>query len=113
MLSLLRETTFRSLRHRNYRRYFFGQIVSFTGSWMQSAALMWLMYDRTGDPRWPSWLLVVQVGPTLLLGAWGGSLADRRPKRQLVITTQSAFLVNAVLLTVMVAGGFAVSGLVL
>src|SRR5438477_6121336 len=79
----LKETTFRSLRHRNYRLYFFGQIVSFTGSWMQSAALMWLMYDRTGDPRWPSWLLVAQIGPTLLLGTWGGGLADRHPKRTL------------------------------
>src|SRR5438477_12871416 len=84
-------TTFRSLRHPNYRRYFLGQIVSFTGSWMQSAALMWLMYDRTGDPRWPGWLLVAQVGPTLLLGTWGGALADRWPKRDLVLRTQTAF----------------------
>src|SRR6187431_287588 len=87
----LKQTTFRSLRHRNYRLYFFGQIVSFTGSWMQSAALMWLMYDRTGDPRWPSWLLVAQVGPTLLLGTWGGHLADRLYKPRLIFATQSAF----------------------
>lgn len=111
--SALRDTTFRSLRHRDYRRYFFGQIVSFTGSWMQSAALMWLMYDRTGDPRWPSWLLVAQVGPTLLLGAWGGHLADRVPKRNLVIRTQTAFLVNAVLLAAVVALDAAVPGVVL
>ena len=73
--SSLKNSTFRSLRHRNYRRYFFGQIVSFIGSWMQSAALMWLLYDRTGDPRWPSWVLVAQVGPTVLLGTWGGGSA--------------------------------------
>lgn len=103
LIALLKGTTFRSLRHRNYRRYFFGQIVSFTGSWMQSAALMWLLYDRTGDPRWPSLLLVAQVGPTLLLGAWGGKLADRHPKRQLVFITQSIFLIHAVLLTALVA----------
>ena len=113
MLSALRDSTFRSLRHRNYRRYFYGQIVSFTGSWMQSAALMWLMYDRTADPRWPSWLLVAQVGPTILLGAWGGSLADRVPKRRLVMLTQAAFLVNAVLLTVLVATGLAAGWVVL
>jgi MFS family permease len=111
--SALRDTTFRSLRHRDYRRYFYGQIVSFTGSWMQSAALMWLMYDRTGDPRWPSWLLVAQVAPTLLFGPWGGHLADRFPKRNLVIRTQSAFLVNAVLLAVVVALDLAVPWLVL
>lgn len=99
----LKETTFRSLRHRNYRRYFLGQIVSFTGSWMQSAALMWLLYDRTHDPRWPSWIMVAQVGPTLLLGAWGGSLADHYPKRLLIFITQSIFLVHAVILTLLIA----------
>ena len=113
MLAALKSTTFRSLRHRPYRRYFAGQIVSFVGTWMQSAALMWLMYDRTGDPRWPSWLLVAQVGPTLLLGAWGGSLADRYPKRQLISTTQTAFLLNAIALTVVVACGFAYPWLVI
>jgi Na+/melibiose symporter-like transporter len=113
MLTALRNTTFRSLRHRSYRRYFLGQIVSFVGTWMQSAALMWLMYDRTGDPRWPSWLLVAQIGPTLVLGPWGGSLADRYPKRRLVLTTQTAFLLNAIVLTVVVGSGFAVPVLVL
>lgn len=99
----LRDTTFRSLRHRNYRRYFFGQIVSFIGSWMQSAALMWLIYDRTGDPRWPSWVLVAQVGPTVLLGTWGGGLADRYSRRRLILATQSAFLVHATLLMLLIA----------
>ncbi|MDB5310082.1 MAG: enterobactin exporter EntS [Gemmataceae bacterium] len=113
LLAALKQTTFRSLRHRNYRRYFFGQIVSFTGSWMQSAALMWLMYDRTGDPRWPSWLLVAQVGPTVLLGTFGGHLADRLPKRRLVLRTQSVFLVNAVILTALVAADAAVPALIL
>jgi MFS family permease len=113
LIGLLKDATFRSLRHRNYRRYFFGQIVSFTGTWMQSAALMWLLYDRTGDPRWPSLLLVAQVGPTLLLGAWGGKLADRYPKRKLVFITQSIFLVHAVLLTALIAFDLIPPGLVL
>lgn len=109
----LKETTFRSLRHRNYRLYFLGQFVSFVGSWMQSAALMWLMYDRTGDPRWPSWLLVAQIGPTLVLGPWGGGLADRYPKRNLIFITQSGFLVQAVILTVLLAVNLAPPGLIL
>ncbi|MBY0457371.1 MAG: MFS transporter, partial [Gemmataceae bacterium] len=113
MLATLRDTTFRSLRHLNYRRYFLGQVVSFVGTWMQSAALMWLMYDKHDDPRWPSWLIVAQIGPTLLLGAWGGALADRYPKRTLVLITQTAFLLNALLLTGVVAGGFATPVLVL
>jgi len=113
LLAALKATTFRSLRHRNYRLYFLGQIVSFTGTWMQSAALMWLMYDRTGDPRWPSWLLVAQIGPTLVLGTWGGHLADRHPKRQLITLTQAAFLANAALLAAAVAADLAVAAVVL
>jgi MFS family permease len=113
MLAALRNTTFRSLRHRNYRRYFAGQIVSFVGTWMQSAALMWLMFDRTGDPRWPAWLLVAQIGPILLFGPWGGSLADRLPKRGLIVTTQTCFLLNVIVLTAIVGSGFAGPWLVL
>jgi len=113
LFAALRDTTFRSLRHRNYRRYFFGQIISFTGSWMQSAALMWLMYDLTGDPRWPSWLLVAQVGPTLLLGNWGGGLADRYPKHRIIFATQAAFLVHAIVLTLLVSLNLVAPGWIL
>ena len=74
---------------------------------------MWLMFDRTGDPRWPAWLLVAQIGPTLILGPWGGSLADRLPKRRLIVTTQTCFLLNAILLTAIVGSGFAGPWLVL
>jgi MFS family permease len=102
-LTALRDRTFRSLRHRNYRLYFLGQIVSFTGSWMQSAALMWLVFDATDDPLWPPLLLVAQVGPTLLLGPFAGALADRRPKRAIVAATQVGFLATAVVLMLLVA----------
>jgi MFS family permease len=103
----LRDTTFRSLRHRNYRLYFSGQIVSLTGSWMQSAALQWLVYDRTADPLWPPLLLVATVGPTLFLGPFGGALADRLPKRRLVYATQFFFLLTAATLALLVASEFA------
>jgi MFS family permease len=112
-LSLLRYRTFRSLRHRNYRLYFFGQLVSFTGSWMQSAALMWLVFDLTSDPLWPPALLAAQVGPTLFLGTLGGALADRLPKRRLVFATQAAFMLTAGLLTALVAADLASPWLVL
>lgn len=104
VFDFLRDTTFRSLRHRNYRLYFIGQIVSFVGSSVQSAALMWLMFESSGkDPRWPSWLLVAQVGPTILLGPLGGHFADRIYKPRLIFATQSVFLFQAVLLTTLVA----------
>src|SRR6188472_1559566 len=101
--SVLANRTFRSLRHRNYRLYFLGQIVSFTGSWAQSAALMWLVYDRTADPLWPPLLIVAQVGPTLVLGPLGGVLADKVPRKRLVLITQALFAVSATLLTLLVA----------
>ncbi len=110
LIAALKETTFRSLRHRNYRLYFVGQLVSFTGTWMQSAALMWLLYDRTHDVRWPSYRLVAQVGPTVLLGPFGGSLADRSAKRWLILRTQSAFLANALILTFLIGSGTVLPG---
>ncbi|MCZ2343997.1 MAG: MFS transporter [Bacteroidales bacterium] len=107
LLATLKHTTFRSLQHRDYRLYFAGQIVSFTGTWMQNAALMWLVFDLTNNPIWPPLLLVAQVGPTLLFGTFGGALADRIPKRRLIMATQVLFLTNAILLTTLVALGWA------
>ncbi len=101
--NFLRDRTFRSLRHRNYRLYFYGQLVSFIGSWVQSTALMWLVYDLTNDTMWPGLMLVAQVGPTLLLGPVGGAIADRLPNRRVVTATQVAFLTNAIVLTICVA----------
>jgi len=87
--------TFRAFRHRNYRLYFYGQLVSLTGSWVQTAALTWLAWDRTDKALWPGLVVAAQVLPTLLLGAWGGALADRIPKRRLIMVTQAAFLAQA------------------
>jgi MFS family permease len=103
LIHRLGRRTFRSLRHRDFRLYFFGQVVSFVGSWMQSTALMWLAYDLTADSLWPALMIVASVGPTLLLGPLAGALADRLPKRFLVLATQATFLVNAVLLAIVVA----------
>jgi len=94
--------TFRSLRHRNYRLYFIGQMISLIGSWMQTTALMWLAYDLTKQSKWPAFLMVAMIGPTLLLGAWSGSLADRSHKHSLIIRTQIAFCTSASVLTLLV-----------
>jgi MFS family permease len=93
-----RVDTFRALRHRNYRLYFCGQFVSVTGSWAQSAALMWLAYELTRENRWPALVGAMQVLPTAMLGAWGGSLADRLSKRALIFLTQALLLLLAMLL---------------
>jgi MFS family permease len=96
---------FRSLRHRNYRLYFLGQFVSVTGSWAQSAALTWLAYDLTKESSWPALVAAMQVLPTCVLGAWGGSLADRLPKRSLIFLAQATLLLLAVLLGVLALTG--------
>lgn len=106
-LTFLRETTFRSLRHRDFRLYFLGQAVSFTGSWVQSTALLWSVYALTNDPLWPPLMLVATVGPTLVLGAVGGALADRFSKRPLILICQVCFFLNAVVLALLVCRGLA------
>lgn len=95
----------RALRQRNYRLYFFGQLVSMTGSWMQTTALAWVIYQMTHQSRWPAHIATAQILPTFLLGAWGGSLADRWPKRELIFVTQAAALVQALLLFALVGAG--------
>ncbi len=90
--------TFRSLRHRNYRLYFIGQLVSLIGSWTQMTTLMWLAHKRTDTAQWPAFLVAMQIGPTFLFGAFGGALADRVPKRRLIGVTQSGFLLAALAL---------------
>jgi MFS family permease len=112
LIAAARATTFRSLRHRDYRLYFSGQIVSVTGSWMQSTALMWFVYDHTGNPAWPPLLLTAQVGPTLLLGAYAGAVADRVTKKKLILCTQLLFFAVAVGLTALFAVGLAAPELV-
>jgi MFS family permease len=100
-----RVDTFRALRHRNYRLYFCGQFVSVTGSWAQSAALTWLAYDLTKESSWPALVGAMQVLPTFVLGVWGGSLADRWPKRPLIFLSQATLLLLAILLGGLVLWG--------
>src|SRR3954471_19606427 len=90
--------TFRALRHRNYRLYFAGQLVSLTGSWVQTAALTWVAYELTGQNGFTAFVAAAQVVPTLLLGVWGGGLADRWPRRALIFATQALLLALAALL---------------
>ncbi|MDQ1402295.1 MAG: hypothetical protein QOG03_611 [Actinomycetota bacterium] len=85
-------TTFRSLSIRNYRLFFFGQLVSLTGTWMQSLAQVELVLKLThNDPRKSfavGLVVALQFLPMLLFGAWGGVMADRLDKRRALIGTQ-------------------------
>jgi MFS family permease len=96
---------FRALRTRNYRLYFSGQVVSLIGTWMQIVANSWLVLQLSGSGTAVGVVTAAQFGPMLLGGAWGGLIADRFPKRRLLLTTQSLFLVQATTLGVLTATG--------
>jgi MFS family permease len=83
----------RALKHRNFRFFFFGQLISVTGTWMQSVALGWLLVTMIGSNRaivLLGLLGVVQFLPVLAFGLFGGMIADIWPKRYTVIGTQTA-----------------------
>jgi MFS family permease len=82
-------STFVSLRVPNYRLYFIGQVVSVSGSWMQRVAQSWLVLHLTGSGVALGLVSALQFLPMLILGAWGGVLADRIDKRRLLMVTQA------------------------
>lgn len=81
--------TFAALRFHNYRLYFFSQIVSFSGTWMQGIAQAWLVLELTGSGTALGTVVAMQFLPTLLLAPYGGVIADRFEKRKLIMLTQS------------------------
>lgn len=104
-LRLATDRTFLSLRTRNFRLYFTGQIVSTVGTWMQDVAQTWLVLQLTRSGTAIGLLTAVQFLPVLLGGAWGGLVADRVDKRRLLIGTQAAFGVLALILGVVTVTG--------
>jgi len=97
--------TFRSLRVRNYRLFFFGQLVSLTGTWMQQVGQDWLVLRLTNRALPLGVTLALQFAPMLVLGAWAGVVADRLDKRRLLLATQAAMASLALVLGVLTATG--------
>jgi MFS family permease len=87
-----------ALRHRNYRLFFGGQLVSTVGTWMQSIAQPWLVLQLTHSALMVGLALAMQYLPMLVAGPFGGLVADRFPKRRVLQFTQVAFMVPALLL---------------
>jgi MFS family permease len=94
-----------SLSVPNYRRYFTGQLVSVSGNWMQMVAEAWLLLTLTGSGVAVGALTAAQFAPFLLFAAWGGLVADRIPKRRLLIFTQAAMATPALFLFAVTAAG--------
>jgi MFS family permease len=95
------QQTFRSLRHPNFRLYFFGQMVSLCGTWMQGMALSWLVYKMTKS----AWLLGVvefaNLAPVLVLALVGGWVADHKNRRNVLICAQAVAMLQATALVVL------------
>ena len=87
--SFLRTRTFTSLRlHLNYRLYFSGQFLSQTGTWLQNAAMAWLVLELTHSAVAVGVLTLWQFGPYVVLGLFGGALSDRFDHRRTLVYTQ-------------------------
>ena len=96
---------FRSLRVRNYRLYASGQLISLTGTWMQRVAQDWLVLELTNSGTALGIVTALQFGPSLLLGLWGGVLADRLDKRKLLFFTQTGLALFALVLGLLNVAG--------
>ena len=99
--------SFDSLEVPNYRRYFTGQLISLSGTWMQTVAAIWLILSLTDSGIAVGLTTALQFLPMLLFGAWGGLLADRMSKRRLLITTQALMAIPAIGLFAVTASGVA------
>ncbi|MHB1576413.1 MAG: MFS transporter [Candidatus Dormibacteria bacterium] len=97
--------TFQSLSTRNYRLFFSGQLVSVTGSWLQTTAQAWLILELTHSAFMLGLLVMVQFLPNMLLQPFGGVITDRFPKRSLLYLTQGSFAVVAGVLGITVGLG--------
>lgn len=87
--------TFRALRHRNYRLFFYGQLVSLMGTWMEQTAMSWYIYQTTNSKFLLGAVVAVSALPMMLFSIWGGSLADRYSKRDILVGTQIAQMIFA------------------
>jgi MFS family permease len=97
--------TFASLRSPNYRLWFIGQLVSLVGTWMQTTAQGFLVYQLTKSPAYLGYVGFAAGVPAWVFMLYGGVIADRVPRRTLLVVTQTAMMVLAFLLAGLVATG--------
>ncbi|HDD56258.1 MAG TPA: MFS transporter [Chloroflexi bacterium] len=88
----------RALNHRNFRLFFWGQLISVIGVWMQSTAQQWLVYRITGSQTSLGLVTFISFLPVLLLSLFMGVIVDQLPRRKLIIFTQSWFMIGAFVL---------------
>ena len=95
----------RALAHGEYRRFYFAQLVALVGGWMQAVAQAWLVLQLTSSPFKLGLISTLQFSPVLLFAVVTGAVADRLPKRRLLVITQTTLACQALLLGALVATG--------
>jgi MFS family permease len=103
----------RAFRYRNYRLFFAGQLVSLIGTWTQSVGQTWLVYRLTGSALLLGTVTFCQQAPVFLFATVGGSVADRLPRRSVLVATQSAAMTLALVLATLTLSGVVKVGHVL
>ena len=97
--------TFRALRHRNFQLFFAGQIISLTGTWMQTVAQSWLVYRLTGSVVLLGMIGFASQFPVFLLTPFGGAVADRYNRHRILLLTQSIAMCLALILAFLTLTG--------
>jgi predicted MFS family arabinose efflux permease len=84
-----------SLRHRDFALFWTAALISNSGTWMQSITVPYVLYDMTGSKTWLGVSAVASFGPGLLMGPIAGTLADRFPRKRIILVTQSISMMTA------------------
>ncbi len=101
---------FAALRHRNYRLFWIGTLVSHAGDWMDNVAFNWLIWELTGSGAYLGLLAFFRAFPILVFTLFGGALADRMERRRLLQLTQGSAMLLALVLALIVFTGPSRSG---
>jgi MFS family permease len=96
---------FSAFSYRDFRLFWFGQIISLSGTWMQSVAQGWLVYSLTKSPLYLGMVAAAASLPILLFSLFGGVIADRYRKRDLLLFTQALSIIPALALGLLTSSG--------
>ena len=102
--------TFPALTYRNFRYFWFGQCISLVGTWAQATAQQWLVYTLTKSALLLGLLGAAQFGPVMFLSLFAGVFVDRYPKKKMLLFTQTALMIQAFVLAILVWSGHIVYG---
>ena len=92
---------FYALQFRNFRLFFYGQLISVAGTWMQDVAQKWLVWEVTHSPTWLGVVSGANAIPFVVFAVWGGQIADRYSRRQILIWTQATAMLLAFVLALL------------